>query len=113
MESFIDIIHADITNDIERASQKVPGARSDIAKYISDPFVFDSRMDPLDSERHCAILLENGGWTTRLTPATGDQGADVVAEKEGIRMVVQCKLYSQPVGNKAVQEVFAAKTTRM
>ena len=24
-------------------------------------------------------------------------------------MVVQCKLYSQPVGNKAVQEAFAAK----
>jgi len=44
-----------------------------------------------------------------MTKATGDQGADVIAEKDGARMVLQCKLYSSPVGNKAVQEAFAAQ----
>jgi HJR/Mrr/RecB family endonuclease len=34
---------------------------------------------------------------------------DVVAEKGGRRIVIQCKLYSQPVGNSAVQEVAAAR----
>ena len=43
------------------------------------------------------------------TSRTGDQGADVIAEKNGKKIIVQCKLYSKPVGNKAVQEVFAAK----
>src|ERR1700730_11505635 len=38
-----------------------------------------------------------------------DQGVDVVAEKNGIRLVLQCKLYSRPVGNKAVQEAAAAR----
>ena len=33
----------------------------------------------------------------------------MIAEKDGIRAVLQCKLYSNPVGNKAVQEVNAGK----
>ena len=30
-------------------------------------------------------------------------------QKEGFTYVVQCKLYNQPVGNKAVQEVTSAQ----
>ena len=44
-----------------------------------------------------------------MTKATGDQGADVIAEKDGTHLVLQCKFYSTPVGNKAVQEAFAAQ----
>jgi restriction system protein len=44
-----------------------------------------------------------------LTKGSGDQGADVIAERDGKRMVVQCKFHSKPIGNKAVQEVVAAK----
>ena len=70
---------------------------------------FDENSDPLEYERLVAAALEEMGWDARLTTATGDQGADVIASKHGRRLVVQCKLYSKPVGNKAVQEVFAAK----
>jgi restriction system protein len=38
-----------------------------------------------------------------------DQGVDVVAQKNGRRAVLQCKLYARPVGNKSVQEVAAAR----
>ena len=31
-----------------------------------------------------------------------------MAERDGIRLVVQCKRYGKPVGNAAVQEVAAA-----
>lgn len=53
--------------------------------------------------------LNKLGWEANTTKASGDQGADVVAEKNGLRLVAQCKLYSSPVGNSAVQEVFSAK----
>ena len=33
---------------------------------------------------------------------------DVIAEKAGLRLIVQCKRYGRPVGNAAVQEVAAA-----
>ena len=38
-----------------------------------------------------------------------DQGVDVVAEKDDVRVVIQCKKYARPVGNKSVQEVAAAR----
>lgn len=63
---------------------------------------------PIEYERYCADLLRQHGWGVRQTPQTRDGGADVVAEKGGVRLVVQCKRYSKPVGNKAVQEVNAA-----
>jgi restriction system protein len=95
---------------IEEAAQRAIGASADaIGRFISNPEIYDSRMDPLDYERHCALQLEKAGWTTRLTAATGDQGADVIAHRAGKILVVQCKLYSSPVGNDAVQQVIAAQ----
>lgn len=65
--------------------------------------------DPKAFEHFCADLLRSKGWTANVTPATGDQGADIVATRLGTTVVIQCKLYSSPVGNKAVQEVVAAQ----
>ena len=49
------------------------------------------------------------GWRTVSTATTGDQGADIVADNGMTRVAVQCKYYSKPVGNAAVQEVIAAR----
>jgi restriction system protein len=51
--------------------------------------------------------LARFGWAARVTSASADQGIDVIAEKDSIRIGIQCKLYSTPVGNKAVQEAIA------
>ena len=56
----------------------------------------------------CRNLLQGQGWQVETTPATGDQGADLIADRDGRRVVIQCKFYSKPVGNKAVQEAYAA-----
>lgn len=63
-----------------------------------------------DYEAHCAALLEAAGWMASLTKASGDQGADIVARRGNEMIVIQCKLYGAPVGNKAVQEVVAARS---
>lgn len=80
----------------------------DAKSFQEDPEIDPAAIDALAYEQHCALILSNCGWTIYPTPATGDHGADVVAEKDGWRLVVQCKLYAKPVGNKAVQEVYAA-----
>lgn len=64
--------------------------------------------DGIDYERFCAERLAGAGWRAHRTPPSGDQGADIVAERAGFRLVVQCKRLSKPVGNAAVQEVAAA-----
>jgi len=54
------------------------------------------------------ILKESGYQDIRGTPTTGDQGADLIAKKDGRTVVIQVKRYQGTVGNKAVQEVAAA-----
>jgi uncharacterized protein/peptidoglycan hydrolase-like protein with peptidoglycan-binding domain len=67
-------------------------------------------LTPTDFENYCAEQLRSAGWSADTTNASGDQGTDIIAEKGDIRLVVQCKLYNHPVGNKAVQEIAAART---
>ncbi|GBQ38431.1 putative endonuclease [Acidocella aminolytica 101 = DSM 11237] len=66
-------------------------------------------MTPVEFERCCADYLSLKGWSAKTTKGSGDQGVDVIARKAGHTIVLQCKLYSKPIGNKAVQEAFAAK----
>lgn len=54
------------------------------------------------------LLKENGFADVRGTPATGDQGADLIAKKDGKTIIIQTKRYQRTVGNKAVQEAIGA-----
>jgi hypothetical protein len=49
------------------------------------------------------------GWKASVTKASGDQGIDVVATKNGLRLGLQCKLYTGNVSNSAIQEAFGGK----
>ena len=61
-------------------------------------------------EEFCADILRGNGYTNvEVTKASGDHGIDVLASKDGIRYAIQCKRYSKPVGNKAVQEAYSGK----
>jgi Restriction endonuclease/GYF domain 2 len=70
---------------------------------------FSDDMTPSEFETFCAEALRRAGWDARVTLQSRDQGVDVVAEKKNVRVVLQCKLYKRPVGNKAVQEAAAAR----
>lgn len=57
----------------------------------------------------CAEELRQAGWNAQVALQSRDQGVDVIAEKNGIRVVLQCKLYAGPVDNNAVQEAVAGR----
>ncbi|MCJ2011977.1 restriction endonuclease [Methylobacterium sp. J-076] len=78
------------------------------AAEIDLPDEDEAPEDGIAYERFCAERLARAGWRTHRTPASGDQGADVVADRDGLRLVVQCKRLGRPVGNAAVQEAAAA-----
>jgi len=68
-----------------------------------------SNMTGVEFEAHVSRILSQRGFTDiRFTPATNDQGADLLAKKDGRTIVVQTKRYSCPVGNSAVQEAISA-----
>ncbi|WP_457797675.1 restriction endonuclease [Methylocystis sp. S23] len=77
-----------------------------VYEEIAEPR-FREDMTPGEFEHYCAAALRRAKWRAHVTPASGDQGVDIVAEKRGLRIVVQCKMYSKPVGNRAVQEIAA------
>lgn len=68
-------------------------------------------MEGHEFENYCADLLRKNGFVgVSVTPGSGDQGVDVIAEKEGVRYAIQCKCYSSALGNTPVQEVCAGKS---
>lgn len=69
-----------------------------------------SRMTGVEFEQYLIQLLkECGVGDPRGTSVTGDQGADILFSFDNLKVVVQAKRYEGTVGNKAVQEVHAAK----
>lgn len=70
---------------------------------------FDLSMTGHEYERHLAGLIGECGWHAHVTPGSGDHGADIIATKGNIRIAIQCKLYTNAVGNKSVQEAYSAK----
>lgn len=61
-------------------------------------------------EDFLVTMYETLGYQIEETPHVGDQGADLVVERGGRRMVVQAKRYLEGVGNAAVQQAAAART---
>ena len=68
-------------------------------------------MTGYEFEEFChALLLKNGYDSVEITPSSRDQGIDLIAYKDDVKYGIQCKCYSDDVGNKAVQEAIAGKT---
>jgi HJR/Mrr/RecB family endonuclease len=68
----------------------------------------DFKKDGVDFEILIARLYEAMGYTSKRIGKAGDQGGDVIAAKDGKIIAVQAKFYKGSVGNKAVQEAYAA-----
>lgn len=100
-------------------SQATAPVKSDPVSYI------DSTLSPIDQELARIDTMSADGWkfeqyaadilrligysNVTVTTGSGDYGIDILAEREGVTYAIQCKCYSNPVGNKAVQEAFSGK----
>jgi len=85
-----------------------------VIKFIEDEIEelyqnadYTDDMDPFEYEHYCAEEFKKNGWIAEATQGSSDQGVDVKASRDGIDLVAQCKRFTKPVGNKAVQEVVA------
>ena len=65
------------------------------------------RLDGPEFEAYVALVLEDNGFKhVELTKGSGDQGVDILAERNGKTYAIQCKNYEGAVGNFAVQEAY-------
>lgn len=68
------------------------------------------KMEGHQFENYCAGLLYKLNFSNiEVTKGSGDQGVDIIAEKDGVRYAIQCKCYSSALGNTPIQEVNAGK----
>lgn len=68
-------------------------------------------MTGVEFEKLTAKLLKQLGYSNvTVTKSSGDQGIDVLANKDGVKYAIQCKNYSRKLDNTPVQEAFAGKT---
>ena len=66
-------------------------------------------MNGVEFEQFISQLFVKQGYTTEITKQSGDQGIDVICEKNSIKIGIQAKCYTGTVGNAAVQEAVAGK----
>lgn len=98
----------DWVSHMEKREQKffdeltADASKIDKYKVVSDGYEFE--------EYIAKILRANGYKDVQVTKKSGDFGADIIAEKDAIKYVFQCKYYSSQVGIEAIQQVYAAKT---
>lgn len=71
-----------------------------------------ARIDKMSGEKFEEYLMyqfRKKRYRVKLTPVTGDFGADLILRRYHKRYIVQAKRYQGSVGIKAVQEVIGAK----
>ena len=66
------------------------------------------RLSGPEFEAYFALVLSDNGFkNVEITKGSGDQGVDILAERNGRTYAIQCKNYEGAVGNFAVQEAYA------
>ncbi len=67
-------------------------------------------LKPYEFEEYTARLFERMGYKTRVVGGSHDGGIDVIAEKNGVRSLIQCKKYfnAHQVGVGAVRDFYGA-----
>lgn len=88
---------------IERLTEKLEWQGQDEKQNPETP------ADGYEFEIYVSKILQSNGWEVRHTGKSGDQGADLLAEKDSRKYVIQCKFSSYPVGNSAVQEAHSGR----
>ncbi len=89
--------------ELEIYEKKLEGS-----KYIAREVDFGS-LTGYQFEAFLSELFKKMGYKVKNTKLSGDQGADLIIEKFKEKTAVQAKNHANPVSNKAVQEVVAAK----
>lgn len=114
---YLDTLKSDIStlklekNHIQKeldASKKVITKLSNT--IVNQDFYYIESNDGYQFEKYIANLLSYLNYKNiKRTQDSNDQGIDVTAEQNGEKVGFQCKLYTSPVGNAAVQQAIAGR----
>jgi restriction endonuclease Mrr len=96
--------YEEVLQDYDRVRERYEAAQTERRLRLLEHNWRDLRAGPF--ELFVEEVFQCLGFTTKLTKASGDQGIDVIATKDGVQWGIQCKGYADNVGNDAVQQAF-------
>ncbi len=53
--------------------------------------------------------MRSQGWEVKKTPISCDQGFDLIASGDELKLCIQCKDHKKAIGNKAEQKIYTGK----
>ncbi|CAM3061023.1 restriction endonuclease [Paenibacillus sediminis] len=92
------------SKELDSFEKKLLTLNEDVSKLSIEDV---DMMDGHEFERFVAKLFVRMGYSATVTKGSGDQGVDVIVEKNGRKYGIQAKCLSNAVNNKAIQEVVA------
>jgi HJR/Mrr/RecB family endonuclease len=101
-----------LTKEKHRAEEELQREKEERDKKQAILQLLNGRWETLRGipfEEFLAKVLRLHGYQVELTPASNDQGVDLVAVINGQRVAIQAKGYANMVGNESVQQVIAGK----
>ncbi len=78
-------------------------------RYLTSGMKDVDHMTGEEFEYFLCTYFKELGYKAKTTPMVNDYGADVIACKDGEKIVIQAKRYKENVGIKGVQEVIGAR----
>jgi len=114
-ENLLPSLLSAIDSEIERhANSLVDPIPTDTGRIPGDEENGKGAVDAelLNYASHCTALLQNAGWTIDPKPIAYGKAVDILAERDGRKLLLQCKGDSAPVGVEAVQQVHTLKERR-
>lgn len=106
-EGFADVSEAELLHSVRLIKQSLE--REYFERSLRESAPPQLPIGGFEFQSFLARLFERMGYHVQETKLTGDQGADLLLMKFGVKTVVQAKRYAGVVGNAAVQEALAAK----
>lgn len=101
------------SNDIIELSKQKAELDKQLASredfFVNTELKYIDTLSGIEFENYFAELLNKIGYKAKATKASQDSGVDILGEFNNSTYVFQCKNYSSPVGNKAVQEIYSAQ----
>lgn len=107
-----NIVYLNELKEIEDSYlSKLKSVKKEKSSFLHSLRHIDSLLDisPREFEEYIAEILPYLGYNNvSITPYVNDQGIDILAEKDGYTVAVQCKRYKGSVGSPEIQTFLGA-----
>jgi hypothetical protein len=102
----IGVLLSDYLSTKNKIYAKLLEYDNDLRSYLKTQKDYWKSLTGKEFEKELANIYDMHGYTTELTPSSGDQGIDIILNKNGIKKIVQCKAHSKPVGPATVRDLY-------